>query len=328
MRDPDFVYGIVPALGEYGFETQPPDVDTRLNARVQELASSFEWTGLVTSDPVAIAIAPASQILVARYTTDPRDPDGRISLSLNVWIAGDESEAFSLIDELWPRQETSVTKQQFLESSGRRVVGPEKSFVATGFDHAWGAQSSKRSLPKSRSQITRPVAESDSRHMKSSSPMLKAFAALMTVLCFGLAGYCFYLFKENNRNNDDAVQYAQQRDDAQDQLKAIQDGISERERKYADEKNSLESKIESLNSTREELEAEVTRLTRVIASDTDKVDRVELEKLRELRQIVEENIDASQASLDRIKNALPKERTWLSDPAGKSKNLLGIERQE
>ena len=144
----------------------------------------------------------------------------------------------------------------------------------------------------------------------------------MTVLSFGLAGYCFHLFQKSNRNNEDAVRYAGQRDNAQDQLKAIPNDISRREREHAGEIELLKGKIESLSANRKDLEAEVSRLTRVIEADTDKVDRVELEKLRELRQIVQENIDALQASLDRIKNALPKERSWLTDPVEKSKELL------
>jgi len=69
------------------------------------------------------------------------------------------------------------------------------------------------------------------------------YAALMTVLSFGLAGYCFHLFQESNRNNEDAVRYAGQRDNAQDQLKAIPNDISRREREHAGEIELLKGKM-------------------------------------------------------------------------------------
>ena len=159
--------------------------------------------------------------------------------------------------------------------------------------------------------------------------MRKMFAAMTTVVCVVLAGYCLQLFRENNRNNDDANRFAQQRDDVQEKLKSIQSDINERELKHDEVVDKLISENELLGSTRKGLEAEIARLMRVLASNSEKVDRVELEKLRELRQIVEENIEASQVSLDRIKKALPKDRTWWSDPVGKSKELLpGTQRPE
>ncbi len=322
MREPDFVYGIVPDLGEYGFEVQPSTADTSVVTRVQKLAASVEWTGLVPANSVAIALDPGNPNLVARFATDPRDPDGRISLSLKVWIENDEFVAASLVDELWPKQGMSVSKRQFMESSGRRICGPENSFGASGFEFAWGHQSTKRTIATSRPQGSRPSATKGPRGSNASSIALKAFATMMTLLCFGLSGLCVYLYQENDRNNQEAVRYAGQRDTAVDRLKEVQDSFDQQSQEHAKEANSLREKTVSLETEAASKDAVVSRLKKVIQSDPDKVDQGELEELRDFRQIVQENVEAWQASIDRINNALPKERTWLSDPVGKFKESL------
>ncbi len=316
MREPDFVYGIVPDRGEYGFEVQPSAADRLVVTRVLKLASSFEWTGLVSPDAVAIALDPGSPSLVARYTTDPRDPDGRISLSLQVWIAHDELVIASLVDELWPDQRLSVSKQQYMQSTGRRVCGPENSFAASGFENVSGQQATTRALVSGRPQGSRPNATISSRSRNVSSLALKAFATLMTLLSFGLAGLCFDFHQENDRNNREAVQYAAQRDQAKEDLKKSQDGVAAQTQQHTRAVKSLKLDIESLKAEATSRVAEVSRLMEVINSDTNKVDQVELDALRELRQKVEGNLKTAQDAIDRMKNPLPKKRNLLSDPSG------------
>lgn len=314
VKDPDFVYGIVPALGEYGFETQPPDSNIEMIARVQKLASSFEWTGIVPLNSVAIALDPATPVLVARYTTDTSDPNGRLSLLLNVWIADDESAVLSLIDELWPNQKIEVTQQKFLESSGRRIAGPERSFAGTGFKNAWGARSSDTTTSGSR--ITRPVSRIDRPAKESSSQLLKVFAGLMTLLCIGLAGYCVHLFKENSRNSDDAIQYVAERDEAQENLEAKKAAINSLKEKHTETVKELKREIDSLKKSNARRTEEVTRLEREIEKDPKKIDQVAFRKLQHLHQTVAEIIPALQENLDKIKSSL--------DPKKKSeKDLIG-----
>ena len=325
MKEPDFVYGIVPAIGEYGFEKQPSCADTSLASRAQKLASSFEWTGLVDSDSVAIAMDPEVPVLVARYTTDPRDPEGRISLLLNVWTMADEFSASDLIDELWPSLKSEVTRQEFLNSSGRRVVGPAGAFVATGFENSWGARSGKS--PSSQFQRARPVAKTDWPTDERPSRLFKALAAIMFLLTIGLGVCSYHFYGESTRNNSDSVQYAAERDDLQERLEEAENKIDDQRmehenqlKKLTAEKSSLKSLVVTKDDEIKRLTQETNQQKKVIESTPEKVDQLEMERLRDFRVAVEERIKSVdekvrevQEPLDEIKRLLYEKRAGFMD---------------
>ena len=163
MRQADYIYGVVPHRGEYGFEVQPDHRNPAVLKRVQSLTSSFQWNATTNDDVVAIAVDRNVPPLVARIATDPRDPSGRASLCIHVWITSHIEPVNQIVKQVWPESVSlPIAQVEFVavlerQSSGRIIAGPRDSFVAVGFDQAWGVQAPK---PLSSTASRRPAESS------------------------------------------------------------------------------------------------------------------------------------------------------------------------
>ncbi len=149
VKSPDYVYRILPDSGEYGFEQQPTTTDGPVLSRVQSLAGSFQWIGKDTSNPIAIAVDRGSPNLIARITTDPSDPDGRLSLQMHIWQCDSDHELAELVAVNWPdEQSLPLNRHEFMKAftgqpKGRYIVGPAGQFIAVDFDQSWVGHTGK-----------------------------------------------------------------------------------------------------------------------------------------------------------------------------------------
>ncbi len=314
MRQADYIYGIVPERGEYGFEVLPAQGDPATLARVQTLASSFQWNATTSEDVVAIAVDRSHPPLIARIATDPRDPNGRISICMEIWITSATETLEQMIAEVWPGSvRLPNTQEDFLsialqKNSGRIVVGPKASFSAVGFDSSLGVSSvmpdfanitgNLKSTARQNLSTTNRANQSK-RKLSSllSSPLLKV---LSTLLFFALLATVWYAVSQTleveklraitKSLNEDAMELKRQ---INDKAKAMQQKTIENERKSRE--------LEESRSKSQELERQVSELQRALAASPGKEDQA---ILLSLRNAVNSYIDTQKLSLQALKDAV------------------------
>ncbi len=314
VRQADYIYGIVPERGEYGFEVLPAQGDPATLARVQTLASSFQWNATTSEDVVAIAVDRSHPPLIARIATDPRDPNGRISICMEIWITSATETLEQMIAEVWPGSvRLPNTQEDFLsialqKNSGRIVVGPKASFSAVGFDSSLGVSSvmpdfanitgNLKSTARQNLSTTNRANQSK-RKLSSllSSPLLKV---LSTLLFFALLATVWYAVSQTleveklraitKSLNEDAMELKRQ---INDKAKAMQQKTIENERKSRE--------LEESRSKSQELERQVSELQRALAASPGKEDQA---ILLSLRNAVNSYIDTQKLSLQALKDAV------------------------
>jgi len=314
VRQADYIYGIVPERGEYGFEVLPAQGDPATLARVQTLASSFQWNATTSEDVVAIAVDRSHPPLIARIATDPRDPNGRISICMEIWITSATETLEQMIAEVWPGSvRLPNTQEDFLsialqKNSGRIVVGPKASFSAVGFDSSLGVSSvmpdfanitgNLKSTARQNLSTTNRANQSK-RKLSSllSSPLLKV---LSTLLFFALLATVWYAVSQTleveklraitKSLNEDAMELKRQ---INDKAKAMQQKTIENERKSRE--------LEESRSKSQELERQVSELRRALAASPGKEDQA---ILLSLRNAVNSYIDTQKLSLQALKDAV------------------------
>lgn len=319
MRQADYIYGIVPERGEYGFEVLPAQGDPATLARVQTLASSFQWNATTSEDVVAIAVDRSHPPLIARIATDPRDPNGRISICMEIWITSATQTLEQMIAEVWPGSvRLPSTQEEFLsialqKNSGRIVVGPKASFSAVGFDSSLGVSSVMPDFanitgnPKStarQNSATTNRANQSKRKLSSllSSSLLSSslLKVLSTLLFFALLATVWYAVSQTleveklrvstKRLNEDAMELKRQ---INDKANAMQQKTIENERKSRE--------LEESRSKSQELERQVSELQRALAASPGKEDQA---ILLSLRNAVNSYIDTQKLSLQALKDAV------------------------
>ena len=284
MRQADYVYGIVPERGEYGFEVQPIQGDSALLARIQTLASSFQWNATTSEEVVAIAVDRSHPLLIARIATDPRDPNGRLSICMQVWITTSAETLEQMIAEVWPVSvRLPTTQEEFLSvalqrTSGRIVVGPNKSFSAVGFDSSWGVSRVMPDFPNAVGNPKASARRSSSTTDRASKSPRKSFSLLKVVLT--LLALALALL--------------------------IEDFFVDRETR---------SELQRYKHRVGELES-------VVAESPGKVDQAELLSLRTFKDAVERYIDSQGRSLQELKDAVPQSPTRLKERTDKVKESI------
>lgn len=314
VRQADYIYGIVPERGEYGFEVMPAQGDPATLARVQTLASSFQWNATTSEDVVAIAVDRSHPPLIARIATDPRDPNGRISICMEVWLTSSTETLEQMIAEVWPGSvRLPNTQEEFLsialqKKSGRIVVGPKESFRAVGFDSSVGVSSVTpdfANITGNPKPTVRPNASTTNRanpsQWKSSSLLSSSLLqVLSTLLLFALLATAWYAVSQTleveklrastKRLNEDAMELKRQ---INDKAKAMQQKTIENERKSRE--------LEESRSKSQELERQVSELQRALAASPGKEDQA---ILLSLRNAVNSYIDTQKLSLQALKDAV------------------------
>ena len=314
MRQADYIYGIVPERGEYGFEVLPAQGDPATLARVQTLASSFQWNATNSEDVVAIAVDRSHPPLIARIATDPRDPNGRISICMEIWITSAAETLEQMIAEVWPGSvRLPNTQEEFLsialqKNSGRIVVGPKASFSAVGFDSSLGVSSVMPDFanitgnPKSTARQNLSTTNRATQSQRKSSSLLSSslLKVLSTLLFFALLATVWYAVSQTleveklrastKSLNEDAMELKRQ---INDKAKAMQQKTIENERKSRE--------LEESRSKSQELERQVSELQRALAASPGKEDHA---ILLSLRNAVNSYIDTQKLSLQALKDAV------------------------
>ncbi len=337
VRQADYVYGIVPERGEYGFEVQPDKGDPALLARVQSLASSFQWNATTSEEVVAIAVDRSHPPLIARIATDPRDPNGRLSICMQVWITSASEPLEQMVAKVWPVSvRLPTTQEEFLSvalqsTSGRIVVGPNKSFSAVGFDSSWGVSSvmpdssnvagNPKFTARPSSSTTNRVSQSP---RKSFSPLklfstLLAFALLTTVVFAVMQHSEFEKLRASTRSlvedkNDALREAIELRRQIGDEVKARQQRSIE-----------IEAKTRELTELRSELQQQknlVGQHKSVMAASPGKADQADLLSLRTFKGVVETYIESQGRSLQELKDAVPQSLTRLEELTDKGKDVI------
>lgn len=315
VRPADYVYGVVPKRGGYGFESQPSSDDPSVLSRVQSLTSSFQWSATASDDAEAIAVDRSNPPLVAHFVTDPRDPDGRRSLCMRVWITSETQTLQSIIAEIWPGSGTlPIPKGEFLlaaaqQTSGRIIVGPNDSFTAVGFSSSWGTQSTAPKTATSPAQrlSTRPSANPVTSETKSSSLVLKAFTTLSVLALVATAGFALLQYQEVERLQTEVNRFSRDAEDAAGKRNLIEQQLEEV--KNSNQRKSIEiakqtSELLQLRSDAARLKSNIAEREKIIAANPEKVDQAELASLRSLRERVEEYIEQQQGSLKGLTDAV------------------------
>lgn len=314
MRQADYIYGIVPERGEYGFEVLPAQGDPATLARVQTLASSFQWNATTSEDVVAIAVDRSHPPLIARIATDPRDPNGRISICMEIWITSAAETLEQMIAEVWPGSvRLPNTQEEFLsialqKNSGRIVVGPKASFSAVGFDSSLGVSSvmpyfaNITGNPKSTARQNLSTTNRANPLKRKSSSLLSSslLKVLSTLLFFALLATVWYAVSQTleveklraitKSLNEDATELKRQ---INDKAKAMQQKTIENERKLRE--------LEESRGKSQELERQVSELQRALAASPGKEDQA---ILLSLRNAVNSYIDTQKLSLQALKDAV------------------------
>ena len=314
VRQADYIYGIVPERGEYGFEVLPAQGDPATLARVQTLASSFQWNATNSEDVVAIAVDRSHPPLIARIATDPRDPNGRISICMEIWITSAAETLEQMIAEVWPGSvRLPNTQEEFLsialqKNSGRIVVGPKASFSAVGFDSSLGVSSVMPDFanitgnPKSTARQNLSTTNRATQSQRKSSSLLSSslLKVLSTLLFFALLATVWYAVSQTleveklrastKSLNEDAMELKRQ---INDKAKAMQQKTIENERKSRE--------LEESRSKSQELERQVSELQRALAASPGKEDHA---ILLSLRNAVNSYIDTQKLSLQALKDAV------------------------
>jgi hypothetical protein len=333
VRPADYVYGVVPKRGGYGFESQPSSDDPSVLSRVQSLTSSFQWSATASDDAEAIAVDRSNPPLVAHFVTDPRDPDGRRSLCMRVWITSETETLQSIIAEIWPGSGTlPIPKGEFLlaaaqQTSGRIIVGPNDSFTAVGFSSSWGTQATAPKTATSPAQrlSTRPNADPPPYKTRGSSLMLKAFTTLCVLALVATAGFALLQYREVERLQTEVNRFSRDAEDAAGVRNLIEQQLEEV--KNSNQKKSIEIATQTrellqLRSDAERLKSHVAERDKIIAANPEKVDQVELAALRSFKASVEEYIDLQQRSLKGLTDAVPQTPSKYNGFADRVKDVL------
>ena len=320
VRPADYIYGVIPERGEYGFELKPAKVDPAVLSRVQSITSSFQWSAIAGNDAEAIAVDRARPPLVVRIVTDPRDPAGRRSVCMQIWIVSATEAVAPMIDELWPRRVAlPIPQDEFLlstgkESSGRIVVGPNNLYAAVGFDQSWGTQAT-RHHPASRSSSrlnTRENAANSARHsqdLKGSSIMLKAFATLSVIVLLATAGFAVTKYWEVERLQLELKKLARDGEEtveASDRIKHQLEEVDKANQKKTIEIEKLTRELVQVRTDAERLKTRVAELDKVVAANPQKVDQAELLALRSFKAAVEKYAESQSRSLKELVDSVPR----------------------
>lgn len=314
MRQPAFVYEIVPELGEYGFTRKPDAGDRKLEPRVRSLVASFQWrSDAGPADAVAIAIDADDPVAVARISRDNRDPHGRVSLRLEAWLAENWDAACQIADEIWANAETRmngaefpVSRQSFLQQAeivkdrrqGERriVIGPEGSFSAVQFATSIGAAHSRRE------ESSRQVPQRAIRAAKSPTGVSYAVwcAAIASLACLFAIAACFRL---SQRLADAQRQAAEMAVQAQELALSVQN-LEETQRGLRDEATALDAQARSTareidrwrqvsgSGSPDELRGRIASLEESAKQDPERIDRQRLEELIRLESRVQKFVQS------------------------------------
>lgn len=339
VRQADYIYGIVPERGEYGFEVQPAQGDPAILARVQTLASSFQWNATTNEDVVAIAVDRSHPPLIARIATDPRDPNGRISICMEVWLTSSAETLEQMIAEVWPGSvRLPNTQEEFLsialqKNSGRIVVGPKESFSAVGFDSSVGVSSvmpdfanitgnPKSTVRQNSSSANRATQSQRKSSSQLSSSLLQVLSILLAFALLVVVGFTVLQYSEIEKLRASTTRLVQDKEDSQrnaidlkrqvdDEVKASQQRTIEIEAKARE--------LTALRSERQRLKDRVSELESVVAASPGKVDQAELLSLRTFKDTVERYIKSQGSLLQELKDAVPKSPTILEELTEKVK---------
>ena len=333
MRQADYIYGIVPERCEYGFEVQPEHGDSAVLTRVQSLASSFQWTATTSDDVVAISVDRSHPPLVARIATDPRDPDGRLSLCMHIWVTSVREPLQKVVAEVWPLSILlPITQDEFLnlaeeKSTGRIVAGPSGSFSAVGFDQTWGMQTMtpRSSTARPNARPTLATANRTASAPRHSSMVLKAFATILAMALLATGGFALTQYWENEELRASTTSLTEGKVDAEKAAGLLQQRIDE-EAKVSQRKTiEIESKTRELTQLRSEtqrLKSRIGELESVVALSPAKVDQAELLALRSFKDAVKKYIDSQSRSLKELGDAVPDSQTKLEELADKVKEAI------
>ncbi len=340
VRQADYVYGIVPERGEYGFEVQPDQGDQALLTRVQTLASSFQWnaTNATTNeDVVAIAVDRSHPPLIARIGTDPRDPNGRLSICMQVWITSSAEPLEQMIADVWPASvRLPTTQAEFLsvalqQKSGRIVVGPNNSFSAVGFDSSWGVSrvipdaSHVGGNPKFTARPSSSTTNRVSQSPRKSFSLLKMFSTLMAFALLSTVVFAVIQYSEIEKLRANTRSLVEDKSEAQRNALELQRQIDEEAKARLQGSIEIEAKTRELTELRSELQrlkSRVGELESVVAASPGKVDQAELLSLRTFKDAVERYINSQGRSLEELKNAFPQSLTRLEERTDKVKEVI------
>lgn len=304
VRAADYVYGIVPGRGEYGFESQPKHIDPTVLARVESLASSFQWTGLSKNDSVAIAVDCAAPAIVVRFATDPRDPEGRLSFCMQVRIVGYKESTTDIMNEVWPNSIfLPISKEAFLaegekQPSGRIIVGPSESFTAVGFEAAWGQHKAKlvgpltgRSAARSQSSMANRLAPAQKQskvHWKRIT--IVAFAPFFITTCIAVYQHWEIEGLKMSERNSLLSKHDVEKENAR-----LQEQVVKVKKDHQQEAKDLADRTREVTL----LKSRMSVLETANTADPDKVKQAELLELRRMKRTVE-------AVIQQLQDALPK----------------------
>lgn len=318
VREADYIYGVVPARGEYGFERKPAKDDPAVRSRVQSITSSFQWSAAASNDAEAIAVDRTDPPLVVRIITDPRDPAGRRSVCMHIWVASESESIATMIAELWPRNVAlPISQDEFLlwterETSGRVVVGPGNSFTAVGFDQSWGIHTTTHNQA-SRSSSGLTVRESttiSSRNLHNSKGWFKRSikGAILAPLLLVPTAIAVMQYWEVERLEEDKKKLAEVKTEAAEAnalLTRQLEKVDKENQQYKDEVNRQARELVKLQSERERLKSRIAELDSVVGANSAKVDQAELLALRSFKAAVEEYIQDQKTSFQKLEDAVP-----------------------
>jgi CHASE3 domain sensor protein len=339
VRQADYIYGIVPERGEYGFEVQPAQGDPATLARVQTLASSFQWNATTSEDVVAIAVDRGHPPLIARIATDPRDPNGRISICMEVWITSSAETLEQMIAEVWPRSvRLPNTQEEFLsialqKNSGRIIVGPNESFRAVGFDSSVGVSSvmpdfanitgnPKSNVRQNSSSTNRATQSQRKSYSLLSSSLLKMFSILLAFALLVTVGFTVLQYLEIEKMRANTTSLIKDREDAQRNAIDLKRQVDDELKASQQRTIQIEAKTRELTELRSELQRlmyRVSELESVVAANPGKVDQAELLSLRTFKDTVERYIDSQGVLLQELKDAVSQLPTRLKELTDKVK---------
>jgi len=339
VRQADYIYGIVPERGEYGFEVLPAQGDPAILARVQTLASSFQWNATTSEDVVAIAVDRSHPPLIARIATDPRDPNGRISICMEVWVTSSVETLEQMIAAVWPGSvRLPNTQEEFLsialqKNSGRIVVGPNESFSAVGFDSSVGVSSvmpdfdNIASKPKSNVRQNSSTTNRATQSQRKSSSLLstslqKVFSILPAFALLVAVGFTLIQYLEIEKMRANTTSLVKDKKDAQRDVIDLKRQVDDQVKANQQRTLEIEAKLRELTelrSERQRLTDRVSELESVVAASPGKVDQAELLSLRTFKDTVERYINSQGVLLQELKDAVSQLPTRLRELTDKVK---------
>ncbi len=313
VRQPDYVYGIVPARGEYGFEIQPEHDIPHVLARVQSLTSSFQWNSADNREVAAIAVDQAQPPLVARFAIDTGDPARRLSLCMDVWIVSEKESVESILDALWPSSVIlPVTRSEFIHQLGsdsglRLIVGPRDTFTAVAFDRTWGGA-------ESRSQHTtakRSAARSTSKSVKPPPTLWITLLGCLLIAFAAASGFAVYQSWEIERLRTSDVKLTEDMQLAEADVALLQERLDIEIEATKRKSEEITTANHLLGQFRKETELQKTRIAELESRQPENPERAALAnpKSNHTLQIYVEEYIASQ------KNALAKLQQAITDHA-------------